>query len=84
MSRTSIRFFTSFTSFTAIASISSCLLLSACAHPLDVSMHQQQRGPLADFDELVAQHPSAKTTQLAQASTIPQAQPSSPKTGGAK
>lgn len=69
---------------TSIALLSSCLLLSACAHTLDLSFNDKQNGPLADFEELVAQHPPIKETQLAQAPTIATTQAGTPKNGGAK
>lgn len=69
---------------TSIAALSCCLFLSACAHTIDLSFNDKQQGPLADFEELVAQHPPLKNTQLVQAPAVTATQAGSPKTGGAK
>lgn len=69
---------------TSIAVLISCLLLSACAHTLDLSFNDKQNGPLADFEELVAQHPPIRETKLAQTPAVTTTPTGTPKSGGAK
>lgn len=77
---------TLFTSRTPFA-LCVCLLLSACTHRIDLTSVERRHGPLADFEELVAQQPPVidrQKTQLTSASTGTTAPQHPQKNGGTK
>lgn len=77
---------TLFTSRTPFA-LCACLLLSACAHSIDLTAVERRYGPLADFEELVAQQPALidkQKTLITGANTATTAPQHPQKNGGTK
>lgn len=66
---------TLFTSRTPFA-LCVCLILSACAHRIDLTSVERRHGPLADFEELVAQQPPVIDRQKTQLTSTNTAAPS--------